>query len=341
MRQDAHAKSLKIMFTVVFILVPTLSGAQPHAYVATFDGSVGVIDTATNAVVTTIPGVTGLSAAAHPDGATVYVTATNAVAVVSTATNTIADTIPLSGSPSRLVVSANGARLYAISFPGTVWVIDTETNVEIDSFAATGTAHRGLELHPTSQTLYVPNQNEDTVSVIAVPSNLEVDTIDVGDGPFNVEMHPDGGTLFVANFSGATVSVVDTTANTEVTAIAAGSAPFALAIHPGGDRLYVTDESAGAVLVIDTATNSVIDTVTVGALPQGIAVHPDGHSVYVANGLDDNVSVIATATNTVVATIATPPGPFSVGDFISPPANVFGDGFESGGTSFWSGTVGN
>ncbi len=100
------------------VLISAASQAQPYAYVATFDGSVTVIDTQTHTVLDTIPGGSGSCVASHPDGRTVYLCDDSGAAVVSTETNTVVDNIVLSDSPNRMVVSPNGARLYAISFSG-------------------------------------------------------------------------------------------------------------------------------------------------------------------------------------------------------------------------------
>ncbi len=332
-------RALVCLSVVPFLFLPAASQAQPYAYVAAFDGNVRVIDTATQTVAGTIPGGNGLAVAAHPSGTTVYVTASDGAAVISTATNTVTDTILLDPAPIRLVASPNGKLLYGISFSGTVWIVDTETKSVLGSFAATGSAHRGLEIHPGNQALYITNQNQDTVSVIDPQTNMEVAAVAVGDGPFNVAVHPGGGLLWVANYFGGTVSVVDTASNTELGEIPAGSSPFALAVHPDGTRLWVSVEVDNTVVLIDTATHMVVDTIQVGALPQGIAVRPDGRFVYVANAFDDNVSVIDTLNNNVVTTVATTAGPLSVGRFISPPVNVFADGFESGTTAFWSRTT--
>src|SRR5262245_42078627 len=65
-------------------------------------GTVSVIDTATNAVTTTIPGLRFPSAAAiGPNGARLYVanTSGNSVSVINTVTNAVTTTIPVGNEP--------------------------------------------------------------------------------------------------------------------------------------------------------------------------------------------------------------------------------------------------
>jgi YVTN family beta-propeller protein len=65
------------------------------------------------------------------------------------------------------------------------------------------------------------------------------------------------------------------------------------------------------------------DTIPVGANPLTVTVHSGAAKAYVYNLGDGTISVIDTINETVVATIDM----------------LFGDGFESGNTSAWSGTL--
>ena len=77
-----------------------------------------MINTATNAITTTIPlGTSGIEAAVSPDGTKLYVTEinNNAVAVINTATNTISSTVNLSAGSAPLypAICSNGNALLA------------------------------------------------------------------------------------------------------------------------------------------------------------------------------------------------------------------------------------
>jgi YVTN family beta-propeller protein len=64
------------------------------------DATVSVINTATNAVIATVPvvGANPAGVAVTPDGKKVYVTSDNTVSVINTATNTVIATVPVPGS---------------------------------------------------------------------------------------------------------------------------------------------------------------------------------------------------------------------------------------------------
>jgi YVTN family beta-propeller protein len=67
---------------------------------------------------------------------------------------------------------------------------------------------------PDGSTVYVTNNNADTVSVINTASNMVSATIPVGGGPLGVAVSPDGSTVYVTNNNADTVSVINTASNT-------------------------------------------------------------------------------------------------------------------------------
>lgn len=73
-----------------------------------FSNTVSVIDTATNAVIATIPvGTNPIGVAVSPNNTTVYVGnhGNNTVSVINAATNTVINTIPVGIAPQGITVS--------------------------------------------------------------------------------------------------------------------------------------------------------------------------------------------------------------------------------------------
>jgi YVTN family beta-propeller protein len=124
---------------------------------------------------------------------------------------------------------------------------------------------------------YVPNANDNTVSVIDTATNSVVATINlpVGAIPKGVATTPDGTHAYVINDGNFTVSVIDTANNTVVTTIPADD-PSGVAITPDGTHAYVTSRSENTVSVIDIASNTVVAMIPVGSFPSGVAITPDG-----------------------------------------------------------------
>lgn len=305
--------------------------AAPFAYIAvTIDNdfectlptqsAVAVIDTATNAIVATVPvprcpaGV-----AVHPAGTFVYVTTdTNSVSVIDTATNTVTATVPLAAYPIGVAVHPAGTFLYVTAGTGsiqTLSVIATATNTVVATVPV-GTLPTGVAVHPAGTFVYVTNLSGGTVSVIASATNTVVATVPVGTLPTGVVVHPAGTFVYVANRGSGTVSVIDAATNNVVATVPVGASVSHVAVHPAGAVVYVTTDIG--VAVIGTATNSVVATVPATGFPLGVAVHPAGTYAYTTNLRSATVSVIDTATNGVVATVAVGDPPTTFGQFVGP-----------------------
>jgi YVTN family beta-propeller protein len=195
-----------------------------HCYVC--GGAVGssclwVIDTATNAVSTTIPlesdGYEGYpwDVVITPDGAKVYVTLyPNHVLAVDTASNAVISGVGVY-EPYDLEVSMDGTRLYATENYSEVCVIDTATDSQINSFETGGEG--GLRC---------------------------------------IGITPDGTRAYASDFD--FISVVDIATETVITTLPYGHCGD-VEVTPGGSRAYVSTGSE--LLAIDTATNTIAATV--------------------------------------------------------------------------------
>jgi YVTN family beta-propeller protein len=152
--------------------------------------------------------------------------------------------------------------------------------------------------------LYVPNYEDNTVSVVDTSNDSVIATIPVGTGTsVDCAVSPNGAFVYVASESGF-VSVINTTTNSVTTTINLGGASANLvAFSPDGATAFVTNHSNGTVSVINTASNAIVATVAVGNGPYDVAVSPDGSRAYVTNEGSGTVSVIDTATNSVVTSI--------------------------------------
>jgi YVTN family beta-propeller protein len=304
------------------------------------DNTVSVIDTASNAVVATIPvGTLPVGVATTPDGTRAYVTnaGDNTVSVIDTAKNTVMATIPVVGEPQSIAITPDGKHGYITNvFDNTVSVIDTAKNTVVAKIPV-GDEPSGIAITPDANhspehdngsrrpLAYVTNVLDNTVSVIDTASNTVVDTIPVGDVPdAGVAFTPDGSRAYVTNFDGNTVSVIDTARKKVVDTIPVGDSPGAIAITPDGTQAYVMNLEDSNASVIATAKNTVVATIPVDFGATGVAILADetyqpGHEdlrqpplAYVTNNDDNIVLVIDTASNTVVATIPVGQNPLAI-----------------------------
>ncbi len=320
--------------------VSPLARAEPLAFIGCgLDDAVSIIDTATNTVVSTVPaGASPSPGAAHPDGTRMYLNAGNGVEVIDTRTHEVSPVVDLGIRSDRLVFHPNGKILYAGSgIKATIWQIDTTTNTVEDAVVVGSEFFlSSLTIDSAGKHLYLTG----ALGVIVVDtSDLSTLTIETWERSFGMAIHPHGRVGDVTNGIGSTISVIDLASNIEVDTISGGSidGPWGVAVHPDGSALYVSN-SAGTVSVIDTETHTIVETVTVGSAPLAFGMLPSADSLYVVNSQSASVSVIDTATNAVVTTIQPCSFIEGFGEFISPPAALFNDGFESGDTTAWTTT---
>jgi PGF-pre-PGF domain-containing protein/uncharacterized repeat protein (TIGR01451 family) len=151
---------------------------------------------------------------------------------------------------------------------------------------------------------YIPNYNDNNVSVLDLSSYTLVRNISVGTQPYGVAVHPAATFVYVTNRGSDTVSVIDTASDTVTATISVGSGPRGIAVNPAGTRLYVANYGASSVSVVDIASLSVISTIAgVGSSPVGIAVSPDGTRVYAPSRFGKFTVIDATA-NTILTSYA-------------------------------------
>jgi YVTN family beta-propeller protein len=217
-----------------------------------FPGTVSVIETATNKVTATIPvGSIPWGMAVTLDGSKVYVANSGgqpfSVSVIDTATNTVIAIIPIPPSrgmavaPRGVAVTPDGSKVYVSNTadlsnsaePGSVSVIDTETNTVISTIHLVTVINddsEGVAVSPDGSKVYVTNDALNNVVVINAATNTVTATISVGTGPLGVALTPDGSKVYIANIGDNNVSVIDTASKTVTATIPVGSNPIAFGI---------------------------------------------------------------------------------------------------------------
>ncbi len=229
------------------------------------------------------------------------------VSVISTATNSVVSTITVGTNPDGIAITPSSQYVYVGNWgSATVSVISTSSNSVVSTITV-GTNPTGITITPNGLYVYVANKGGDTVSVISTSSDSVVATIPVGSNPIGVAITPNGQYVYVANQGSNKISVISTSSNSVVSTIPVGTLPRGVAITPNGQYVYVTNDNSNTVSVISTSSNSVVSTIAVGTNPEGVAITPNGQYAYVANYGNTTISVISTSSNSVVTTITGTP----------------------------------
>jgi YVTN family beta-propeller protein len=274
------------------------------------DGTVSVINTATcNAV-------NGSGCGRTP--ATVTLGAAT-LGPVSAAVDQATDTIYVGNVGSDIVSVIDGKTCNATAPTGCGSTPPTVT---------VGSGPDGVAVDEATDSVYVANVNDNTVSVIDGATCNATVTTGCGQTPATVAVGVQPGvpavdqatdTVYVPdsnNGGPGTVSVIDgRTCNAAVRtgcaqhppAIPVGFSPFAAAVDQATDTVYVptgpegSATNLGSVYVINGSTcNAIVTTgcgqsaptVAVGSIPVGVVVDPITQSVFVLNQEDSTVSVI-------------------------------------------------
>ena len=306
-----------IVATITATPVPT-----GFAYVACYkSNTVNVVNTATNAVVATIPvGENPFAVAVSPNNNLVYVanTDSNSISVIDCTSNKVIAVIPVGTNPFSITISPDGSRAY-ITYgeeDAIVTVINTLNNTVIRNVTVSS-GNYGAAISPDGSLLYVVNNVSSNVLVINTTSFATVATIPLSNIGYCAVMSPNGNALYVTNYLSGDVTVISTSTNKVVATIRVGSSPDGIAISADGTKVYAANFKSGNVSVINTATNTVTATIPVGNNPFAVSLNGDGSLLYVTNNGSNSVSVISTSTNAVLSTLPVGDIPESLGNFVS------------------------
>lgn len=248
-----------------------LAGAGPASatvYVSNTEfTTVSVIDTATNAVVTSIAvGSEPRNLAATPGGSRVYVPNRfdDNVSVISTQSNTAIATVNHASfdEPYAVAITPNGSEAWVAkkkgggSSTGSVTIIATLTNTVSGVINdVCFNSPEGILINPVLARAYVVNRGNGTVCVVETGTRNVIATT-VGGEPRHAVATPDGAAIFVARPSGDDVARINTANNAATSIPIASGDPRNMAITPSGDKIYVPTQLS-SVAVILTSNNSV------------------------------------------------------------------------------------
>lgn len=177
------------------------------------------------------------------------------------------------------------------------------------------TVSSSLALSKDDHTLWVVNQDADSVSVLDTDKRSILAEIPLGSKPpaldpstkrFDPAVLPralavvSDTKVYVAGETSNRLYVLDAKKRSVITSITMPAAPVSVAAAPDGSAVYVVSHEAAKVTKIDTATDTITASLDVTEHPWGASVSADGKSLYVTHILlDPGVSVLDTASLTL------------------------------------------
>lgn len=301
---------MDFIFRVFFLLCLSSSlFSSPFFYVSDdVNAFVVKFDAATNTQVGSPIMFNGpASMVVTPDGKYLYVADTTdmAVYVVDTETDmTLPGFVSLTTIPQGMAITPNGTRLYTANADGTISVIDTMTNMVVNTITG-GTTFKAIGITPDGSRAYVTDTSSNEVFVIDLATNAVIGSpISVGAGPTNLAITPDGKQVYVTSLSSNSASVINTTTNI-ASPINVGEHSSFVTVSLDGNQVYlfgVGDPMNAFIHVFDTVTNMLLTTITTPQAPGPLTTSPYGTSIYMCTGFNPYIflSVINSSTNMIV-----------------------------------------
>jgi YVTN family beta-propeller protein len=168
-----------------------------------------------------------------------------------------------------------------------------------------------IAVDPFTDTVYVANFDDNSVSAISRLNNTEIGRITVGDRPNAISVDPFTSKIYVANYGDNSVSVINGLNNTEISRIKVGDIPNGIFFDPDRHTVYVANYGDNSVSVINGLNNTEISRIKVGDRPGAIGLF--NNELYVANYGDNSVSVINGLNNTEISRIKVGDRPSAIG----------------------------
>ena len=190
----------------------------------------------------------------------------------------VIDYLPFRG-PGGVVVSRDQQWIYVSEVFG-FFKLDLQHQVVF----SVPTESRGkIVLNPDETLAYVTDEARDRVRIVDLVAGTTLDSIDVGDRPFDIKMTPDGKKLYTVNQTGRDVTVIDVAGKTVTGQIVIGSVPGEIEITSDGTRAYVTSLDRGVISVLDLQSDRVIGGIQLDQDSAfGAELSPDAETLYVA-----------------------------------------------------------
>ena len=231
------------------------------------------------------------------------------VDVIDGATNAVTSTItePAGDYAAGVAVDEATDTIYVANSVGSdVEVIDGATN-SITTGISTGQGTRpvAVAVDPASDTAWVAGLGGQLWAINGA-SNSIVQTTALASDPDALAVNASTDTVYIASPQQGTVSVIDGATGTVTATISSLPAVYGLTVDPSSGLVYAAAlrTGLGTTSVIDESTNSVLDTIPRG----GISVAADSATgkVYVACGFNPgDVWVLAPSTSATMSPVIT------------------------------------
>ncbi len=246
----------------------------------------------------------------------------NTVTVISIPDNTFIKNFPLSTPIDSdlfgITIAPNNQIAYITSNNDTDSTGDQLTTLQLYDTNIVTDISNGIGLNlpyfsaisPNGQFLWIPNYDNNTISIINTSDNSLAYLIGEGlllNEPWSCAITPDGAYAWIVNYPTTNISIISTLDNSLVTNFDAGSeSNLGIAFSPDGAHAWLTNNQNGRIYIIRTSDGFTLNSINPDSAldsPAGIAFSSSGDYVYVANQGNNSILVIDANNYELVTTI--------------------------------------
>lgn len=179
-------------------------------------------------------------------------------------------TLVVGDMPAEVTFSSDGKYAFvANGMSNNITVIDVELKTVLKTLPV---GANPVGAWPGSNNMmYVDNEKDKTLTVIAVAQLDTVKTISLGFTPGMAAFSPSGD-IWVTNAEAGSVAFFNATDGTKLGELITGANAHGIAFSRNGKLAYISNQGAGNVSVIDIASKSVIKNIKVGLEPNGMVI---------------------------------------------------------------------
>lgn len=249
------------------------------------NGSVSIIDTATNEVIKQIP------VGKNPE----FVRARGNFAFVSYEPSAKGGPPPAPGSAAAIAAAIAAAKEDDDDDkePARIGIIDLKLGKKVREIIG-GPETEGVEFSKDGKQLIITNEADNTVTVHSMKSGKLLKTIkthEYGDRPRGVKVSPDGKTYLVTLEYGNKFMVMNKSFKVLRT-VDTGATPYGIAYDRKGERIFVAANKAKTLEVYDANSFEKIKDIPTGNRCWHFSFTPDDKEILLACGKSDAVFVI-------------------------------------------------
>jgi len=245
------------------------------------NGSISIIDTATNEVLKQIP------VGKNPE----FVRVRGNFAYVSYEPSAKGGPPPAPGSAAATAAAKEDAD--DDKEPARIGIVDLKLGKKVREIIG-GPETEGIEFSKDGKQLVITNEADNTVTVHSLKTGKLLKTIkthEYGDRPRGVKASPDGTTYVVTLEYGNKFMVMDKNFKVLRT-VDTGVTPYGIAYDRKGERIFVAANKAKTLEVYDAKTYAKVKDITTGNRCWHFSFTPDDKEILLACGKSDAVLVI-------------------------------------------------